>query len=68
METASEASKRRWGHFRIIAGAFLGGALGFYVMHKAENRYKEKMRERLAEYEKELDMKKKKTEVEFSEP
>ncbi|CAA7402105.1 unnamed protein product [Spirodela intermedia] len=48
----------RWGYFRIITGTILGGVLGFYVMHRVETAYKEKMKERLAIYEKEMLLKK----------
>ncbi|XP_058091398.1 uncharacterized protein LOC131237576 [Magnolia sinica] len=45
------ASSARWGYIRIITGTILGGVLGFYVMHQLETSYKEKMKERLLEYE-----------------
>ncbi|KAF3437888.1 hypothetical protein FNV43_RR20644 [Rhamnella rubrinervis] len=44
----------KWAYFRIIAGTILGGVLGFYVMHRVEISYKEKMNERLKRYESEL--------------
>ncbi|CAM6083919.1 unnamed protein product [Calypogeia fissa] len=33
------------GHIRVAVGAVAGGILGFYVMHHAEIKYKEQMRE-----------------------
>ncbi|CAI0450656.1 unnamed protein product [Linum tenue] len=45
---------RKWGYVRIISGTILGGVLGFYVMHRMELSYKEKMNERLKKYEEEL--------------
>lgn len=33
-------SSMTWGYARIIAGTLLGGALGFYVMHRIEVSYK----------------------------
>lgn len=33
-------SSLTWGYARIIAGTLLGGALGFYVMHRIEVSYK----------------------------
>ncbi|PKI70381.1 uncharacterized protein LOC116187648 [Punica granatum] len=47
----------RWGYVRIITGTILGGVLGFYVMHRVEISYKEKMKERLREYEAEMKRK-----------
>ncbi|XP_020082471.1 uncharacterized protein LOC109706078 [Ananas comosus] len=44
----------KWAYIRIITGTILGGVLGFYVMHRVEKSYKEKMKERLAKYENEL--------------
>ncbi|XP_072960421.1 uncharacterized protein [Typha angustifolia] len=44
----------RWAYFRIMTGTILGGVLGFYVMHRVEKSYKEKMKERLAKYEMEM--------------
>ncbi|CAN8269099.1 unnamed protein product [Cochlearia groenlandica] len=46
-------SSMTWGYARIIAGTLLGGALGFYVMHRIEVSYKMKMEEALRQYEKE---------------
>ncbi|KMZ63344.1 hypothetical protein ZOSMA_415G00180 [Zostera marina] len=43
----------KWGYLRIITGTLAGGALGFYVMHRLENSYKEKMKQRLEMYAKE---------------
>ncbi|KAI6675545.1 hypothetical protein NL676_003451 [Syzygium grande] len=40
-----------------MAGTILGGVLGFYVMHRVEISYKEKMKERLRQYEMELEKK-----------
>lgn len=37
-----------WGTFRIIVGTLAGGALGFKVMHIAEENYKEKIRADIA--------------------
>ena len=31
---------RRWAYVRVMAGTILGGALGFYVMHRVETSYK----------------------------
>nr|GMC69456.1 Chromatin assembly factor 1 subunit A like [Ipomoea batatas] len=47
----------RWGYFRIITGTIAGGILGFYVMHRAELKYKEIWNERLKKYEEEMKMK-----------
>ncbi|XP_019707303.1 uncharacterized protein [Elaeis guineensis] len=44
----------RWAYFRIMTGTILGGILGFYVMHRVETSYKEKMKERLIKYENEM--------------
>ncbi|KAK4776315.1 hypothetical protein SAY86_005003 [Trapa natans] len=52
---------RGWGYFRIITGTVLGGVLGFYVMHRVEIGYKEKMKERLRRYE--MEMKRKHTQL-----
>lgn len=30
----------RWGYVRIISGTIFGGILGFYLMHRAELKYK----------------------------
>ncbi|CAA2937944.1 uncharacterized protein LOC111390683 [Olea europaea var. sylvestris] len=48
----------RWGYFRIITGTIVGGILGFYLMHRAELKYKEMWDERLKRYEEELNKKK----------
>ncbi|XP_019058839.1 PREDICTED: uncharacterized protein LOC109116948 [Tarenaya hassleriana] len=58
-------TSQTWGYVRIITGTILGGALGFYVMHRVEVNYKRKMEERLKQYEMEM-MKKKKEEEEES--
>ncbi|KAL9383114.1 hypothetical protein Peur_023437 [Populus x canadensis] len=50
-------NSQKWGYVRIITGTILGGVLGFYVMHRVEVSYKEKMKKRLREYEKELQKK-----------
>ncbi|CAK9207578.1 hypothetical protein BDL97_16G010300 [Sphagnum fallax] len=42
-----------WGHFRIVLGTLVGGALGFYVMHKAELQYQAKIRSEIAKLEQE---------------
>ncbi|CAD5185875.1 unnamed protein product [Musa acuminata subsp. malaccensis] len=47
----------RWASIRIMIGTILGGVLGFYVMHRVEINYKEKMKERLARYEQEMERK-----------
>uniref|UniRef100_A0A0A0LPI8 Uncharacterized protein n=1 Tax=Cucumis sativus TaxID=3659 RepID=A0A0A0LPI8_CUCSA len=39
-------SSRKWAYIRIITGTVVGGVLGFYVMHRVEVGYKEKMKER----------------------
>ncbi|XP_020270478.1 uncharacterized protein LOC109845617 [Asparagus officinalis] len=46
----------KWAYARIMAGTILGGVLGFYVMHRLEKSYKEKMKERLKKYETEMKM------------
>ncbi|XP_057976341.1 uncharacterized protein LOC131163689 [Malania oleifera] len=56
----------RWGYVRIITGTILGGILGFYVMHRVEVSYKEKMKERLRKYESELKKKEKLNQLEDS--
>lgn len=43
----------KWGYLRIITGTLAGGALGFYVMHRLEKSYKEKMKQRLELYARE---------------
>ncbi|KAF5734515.1 ATP-dependent helicase/nuclease subunit A isoform 1 [Tripterygium wilfordii] len=55
-----------WDNVRIIAGTILGGVFGFYVMHRAEISYKEKMNERLRQYQIELEKKEKLTQHEES--
>ncbi|XP_044466247.1 uncharacterized protein LOC123196330 [Mangifera indica] len=45
-----------WASVRVICGTIAGGILGFYVMHRVEISYKEKMKERLRRYE--IEMKK----------
>ncbi|KAF5730379.1 ATP-dependent helicase/nuclease subunit A isoform 1 [Tripterygium wilfordii] len=55
-----------WDNVRIIAGTILGGAFGFYVMHRAEISYKEKMNERLRQYQSELEKKDKLNKIEES--
>ncbi|TYH41356.1 hypothetical protein ES332_D12G310900v1 [Gossypium tomentosum] len=50
----------QWGYVRIITGTIFGGILGFYVMHR------EKMKERLRQYELELKRKEKLDELEDS--
>ncbi|KAF7819848.1 uncharacterized protein G2W53_025303 [Senna tora] len=57
----------RWGYIRIITGTIVGGVLGFYVMHRVEASYKEKMNERLRIYEAELKRKKQERLNEFEE-
>lgn len=49
-----------WASVRIITGTILGGILGFYVMHRMEISYKEKMNERLRKYESEMKKKQEK--------
>ncbi|KAJ9174076.1 hypothetical protein P3X46_017146 [Hevea brasiliensis] len=56
----------KWGYIRIITGTILGGILGFYVMHRVEVAYKEKMNERLKQYESELKEKEKLNQLEDS--
>ncbi|KDP20093.1 hypothetical protein JCGZ_05862 [Jatropha curcas] len=56
----------KWGYIRIITGTILGGILGFYVMHRTEVGYKEKMNERLKKYESELKKKEKLDQLEDS--
>ncbi|XP_040999284.1 uncharacterized protein LOC121245071 [Juglans microcarpa x Juglans regia] len=60
------AASRKWGYVRIITGTILGGVLGFYVMHRVEISYKEKMNERLKKYEAELKKREKMNELEES--
>ncbi|XP_038882309.1 uncharacterized protein LOC120073547 [Benincasa hispida] len=59
-------SSRKWAYMRIIAGTIVGGVLGFYVMHRVELGYKEKMKERLKQYENELKKKEQMKELEDS--
>uniref|UniRef100_A0A2P2QP27 Uncharacterized protein n=1 Tax=Rhizophora mucronata TaxID=61149 RepID=A0A2P2QP27_RHIMU len=59
-------NSQKWGYVRIITGTILGGVLGFYVMHRLEVSYKEKMKERLREYEEELRKKEKLNHLEDS--
>ncbi|XP_020233260.1 uncharacterized protein LOC109813479 [Cajanus cajan] len=59
---------QKWGYIRIITGTIVGGILGFYVMHRVETNYKEKMNERLRIYEAELKRKKEERLNEFEEP
>ncbi|KAK7348641.1 hypothetical protein VNO80_23229 [Phaseolus coccineus] len=49
---------QKWGYIRIMSGTILGGILGFYVMHRLESDYKERMNEKLRNYEAELRRKK----------
>ncbi|KAK7314512.1 hypothetical protein VNO77_33038 [Canavalia gladiata] len=58
---------QKWGYIRIITGTIVGGILGFYVMHRLETNYKEKMNERLKNYEAELMRKKQEKLNEFEE-
>ncbi|KEH24594.1 hypothetical protein MtrunA17_Chr7g0274531 [Medicago truncatula] len=57
------APSQRWGYIRIMSGTIIGGILGFYVMHRMEIRYKEKMNERLRKYEDELKRRMKREET-----
>ncbi|KGN63809.2 hypothetical protein Csa_013239 [Cucumis sativus] len=59
-------SSRKWAYIRIITGTVVGGVLGFYVMHRVEVGYKEKMKERLKQYENELKKKEQMKELEDS--
>ncbi|XP_039044629.1 uncharacterized protein LOC120184161, partial [Hibiscus syriacus] len=56
----------KWGYVRIITGTIFGGILGFYFMHRVELSYKEKMKERLRQYEIELKKREKLEELEDS--
>ncbi|KAK3007961.1 hypothetical protein RJ639_013792 [Escallonia herrerae] len=56
-----------WGYARIITGTLVGGAFGFYVMHRFEISYKEKWDERLKKYEEELNKKKEDSSKELQE-
>ncbi|XP_004494743.1 uncharacterized protein [Cicer arietinum] len=58
---------QRWGYIRIMSGTIFGGILGFYVMHSVETSYKEKMNERLRNYEAELKRKREEKLNEFQE-
>ncbi|TKY44676.1 hypothetical protein E2542_SST30953 [Spatholobus suberectus] len=58
---------QKWGYIRIITGTILGGILGFYVMHRLETNYKERMNERLRDYEAELKRTKQERLDEFEE-
>jgi len=58
---------QKWGYIRIMTGTILGGILGFYVMHRLESNYKERMNERLRDYEAELRRKKDERLNEFEE-
>ncbi|KAK9021911.1 hypothetical protein V6N11_011874 [Hibiscus sabdariffa] len=62
----SEDFKVKWGYVRIITGTIFGGILGFYVMHRVELSYKEKMKERLRQYEIELKKREKLEELQDS--
>ncbi|XP_028805532.1 uncharacterized protein LOC114760441 [Neltuma alba] len=57
----------KWAYIRIITGTIVGGILGFYVMHRLEANYKERMNERLRNYEAELQRKKQERLNEFKE-
>ncbi|GAV58813.1 hypothetical protein CFOL_v3_02346, partial [Cephalotus follicularis] len=57
---------QKWGYIRIMTGTIVGGILGFYVMHRLEVSYKEKMNERLRQYESELKKKENLSEIEES--
>ncbi|XP_020420239.1 uncharacterized protein LOC109949299 [Prunus persica] len=59
-------SPNTWAYARIITGTILGGVLGFYVMDRVEKSYKEKVKERLRQYESELKKKEKLNEFEES--
>ncbi|KAF5175184.1 ATP-dependent helicase/nuclease subunit [Thalictrum thalictroides] len=54
MVGAVRSPSQTWGYIRIISGTILGGALGFYVMHRLEVSYKEKMKQNLINYEREM--------------
>ncbi|EYU21489.1 hypothetical protein MIMGU_mgv1a017578mg [Erythranthe guttata] len=53
-----ELKNPRWGYFRIISGTVLGGVLGFYLMHRAELKYKEMWKQKLIKYEEEMNKRK----------
>ncbi|KAJ8752730.1 hypothetical protein K2173_007040 [Erythroxylum novogranatense] len=59
-------NSQKWGYVRIITGTIFGGVLGFYVMHRVEVSYKEKMKERLRQYERDLKEKEKLNKLEDS--
>ncbi|KAK8657129.1 hypothetical protein V6N13_035385 [Hibiscus sabdariffa] len=71
-KTAAKSSEKmginsvKWGYVRIITGTIFGGILGFYVMHRVELSYKEKMKERLRQYEIELKKREKLEELQDS--
>ncbi|PKA58031.1 hypothetical protein AXF42_Ash020793 [Apostasia shenzhenica] len=50
---------RRWAYVRIMTGTILGGVFGFYVMHRVESSYKERRKEELKKYEKEMERRQK---------
>jgi hypothetical protein len=56
-----------WAHFRILTGTLVGGALGFYIKHNVELRYKQKMREEMLKYDNEQRLKSEKSTVDSSE-
>ncbi|CAJ1939302.1 unnamed protein product [Sphenostylis stenocarpa] len=60
-------ASQKWGYIRIMTGTILGGILGFYVMHRLESNYKERMNESLRNYEAELRRKKDERLNEFDE-
>ncbi|MED6107936.1 hypothetical protein PIB30_018777 [Stylosanthes scabra] len=66
-KTMRAAASQRWGYVRIISGTIIGGIIGFYYMHHLENNYKEKMNERLRNYEAELKRNKEERMNEFDE-
>ncbi|KAL5726292.1 hypothetical protein ACHQM5_009346 [Ranunculus cassubicifolius] len=47
----AKSPSQTWGYVRIISGTIAGGMLGFYVMHRMEISYKEKVKENLRKYE-----------------
>ncbi|KAK8916697.1 hypothetical protein KSP39_PZI023023 [Platanthera zijinensis] len=44
----------RWAYIRIVTGTIVGGALGFYTMHRIETSYKERRKEELQRYQNEM--------------
>lgn len=42
------------GHFAIIFGTLVGGAIGFYVVHQLEERHKESIRAAIAQRDAEI--------------